>query len=234
MTAKGYLIVAGLLLAGGAGLGWWARGGGKNQSAALAQAAQQDQTAAAADTQGAQHGQEAQVAAQAVTTDKAAVADKDAKLAQLQAEVIRLRQLQPGVVRPAGAPGAAAADALPVPVGAALDAAKDQLISAEDADRGVLKQDLADTTTQLAATQAEDASHQQAEAGYKAEAATLRGAIEPPRPMAVGLIIGTSQTIGAFVERDLGPIRAGVDVVRHVLPTGPATIDATARLGWRF
>jgi hypothetical protein len=233
MTFKGYLIAAVLLLAGGTGLGWWARGG-KSQPAALAQAAQQDQTGSTAYDAGVQHGQEAKTTAPEVAKDEAAVADKNATVAQLQAEVARLRKLQPGAVRPAGAPGAAAADALPVPVGTPLEAAKDQLITAEDADRGALNQDLADTKTQLGQTQAEAASFQQSADAYKAETVTLRSAIVPARPTAAGIIYGTSQTIGAFIERDFGPIRAGVDVVRHVLPAGPATVDATARVGWRF
>lgn len=235
MTAKGYLIAAVLLLAGGAGLGWMARGwGSKSQPADLAQAAQQDQTGANAYDAGVQHGQEAKTTAPAVAKDEVAVADKGAKLAQLQAEVAYLRKLQPGAVRPSGAPGAPAAGALPLPVGTTLDAAKDELIDAEDADRGALNQDLADTKTQLGQTQAAAASFQLSADSYRAETVTLRSAIVPARPTAAGIIYGTSQTIGAFIERDFGPIRAGVDVVRRVLPAGPATVDATARVGWCF
>ena len=113
-------------------LGWEARGSGT--SSALAQAAKQDQTGSNAYDAGVQHGQEAKTTAPAVAKNEAAVADKDAKLAQLQAEVAYLRKLQPGSVRPAGAPGAPAAGALPLPVGTTLDAAKDQLIDAEDAE----------------------------------------------------------------------------------------------------
>ena len=235
MTAKGYLIAAVLLLAGGAGLGWMARGwGSKSQAAALAQAAQQDQTGANAYDAGVQHGQEAKTTAPAVAKDEAAVAGTGAKVAELQAEVTRLRKLQSGAVRPASAPGAPAAGPLPLLVGAPLEAAKDQLIVAEDADRGALKQDLSDTKTQLSQTQASAASFQQSAVAYRAETITLRAAIVPPRPWAAGVIYGTSSTVGAFIERDLGPFRAGVDVVRHVLPAGTATIDASARLGWSF
>ena len=119
-------------------------------------------------------------------------------------------------------------------MGADLDAAKDQLITAEDADRGALHQDLADTKTELAQTRDEAASFRRAADSFQAESATLRSAIVPPRPWAAGVIYGTSSTVGAFLERDLGPIRAGVDVVRRVLPAGPATVDATARVGWCF
>ena len=62
---RGYV----LLIAGGAGLGWAARGwGSKSQPAALAQAAQQDQTGANAYSAGVQHGQEAKTTAPAVGT----------------------------------------------------------------------------------------------------------------------------------------------------------------------
>ena len=234
MTFKGYLIAAALLLAGGIGLGWWARGGGKSQPAALAQADKKDQVAAAAYTQGDQHGQEAKTTAGTVAKDEAAAAGTGAEVAKLQAEVARLRKLHAAPVCPAGAPGAAPADPGAQPVGADLDAAKDQLITAEDADRGALHQDLADTKTELAQTRDEAASFRRAADSFQAESATLRSAIVPPRPWAAGVIYGTSSTVGAFLERDLGPFRAGVDVVRHVLPAGTATIDASARLGWSF
>ena len=102
-----------------------------------------------------------------------------------------------------------------------------QLITDLTAENGALRAQNADL--KLAVT-----SLTQAGQGFQQESTGLRAAVTSARPWAVGLIYGTSQTMGAFMERDLGPIRAGVDVVRRVLPAGNATIDASARLGWRF
>ena len=216
MTARGYIIAAVLLIAGGAGLGWWARGHG--QQAAVTHAATIDATATAALSKGVSIGQAAQTLEPA---KQAAHSKVDADRTRLQADEVR-RGAQPVQPASAGSTGPAAA-----PVASAVEQDQAQLITDQATENGVVEAQNADL-------QASVTSLTQAAQGFQQEASTLRAAITPARPWAAGIVYGTSQTMGAFLERDLGPIRAGVDVVRRVLPAGNATIDASARLGWRF
>lgn len=161
----------------------------------------------------------------AIDAGKSKVAQDRARLALDEA-----RARAPRAVRPPATPGAPDPQPLPEPLSSPVDADKDRLIA-----------DLTDLTQDQAAKiaflqSAYDSAHTAA-LGFQSEAASLRITVTAlqgqPRPWAAGAIYGTS-TAGAFVERDLGPFRAGVDVVRRVLPAGNATVDATARLGWRF
>jgi hypothetical protein len=207
-------------------------------AAGLATADKVDQASTTAYNQGAAHGQEAQAQTSVKAQDDSAVAHQDATVAQLQAEVARLRKLQPGPVQPARAPGALAPVAVPLPVGSPLAVTQDQLVAALTLDNAALKKDLADTNALLATKTAEADSYHQAADGFKAEAAGLRvvvGALAAaPRHWAAGVTYGSNGTAGATVERDLGPFRVGVDVVRCSTSTGNSTLEAMARAAWRF
>jgi len=52
----------------------------------------------------------------------------------------------------------------------------------------------------------------------------------PVKPWAAGLSYGTGHAVGLWIERDIGKLRAGIDIERG--PTGKA--DARVRLGVRF
>lgn len=74
--------------------------------------------------------------------------------------------------------------------------------------------------------------------GLKAEVVQLRSTITTlqgqQRPWAMGVAYGTDGTIGGSVDRDLGPFRAGVDVVRRSIGGGQTTIEAIGRVSFRF
>jgi len=216
VTARGYILVAAVVFVAGAWMGWAARRHGA--SAAVAHAATIDATATAALSKGVSIGQAAQTLEPA---KQAAHSKVDADRTRLQADEVR-RAAQPVLPAGAGSTGPAAA-----PVASAVEQDQAQLITDQTTENGVVEAQNADM-------QASVTSLTQAAQGFQQEASTLRAAITPARPWAAGIVYGTSQTMGAFLERDLGPIRAGVDVVRRVLPAGNATIDASARLGWRF
>jgi hypothetical protein len=216
VTARGYILVAAVVFAAGAWLGWAARGHGA--SAAVAQANKIDAPTTAALSKGVSSAKVAQAKDPAIQAAHSAV---DADRTRLQADEVR-RAAQPVQPASAGSTGPAAA-----PVASAVEQDQAQLITDLTAENGALRAQNADL--KLAVT-----SLTQAGQGFQQESTGLRAAVTSARPWAVGLIYGTSQTMGAFMERDLGPIRAGVDVVRRVLPAGNATIDASARLGWRF
>lgn len=55
-----------------------------------------------------------------------------------------------------------------------------------------------------------------------------------PRTWAAGVAYGSDGQMGVSVERDLGPVRIGADVVRHRLPGNNTTLEAVGRLLWRF
>lgn len=215
MTVKGYCLAAAMLFAGGAWLGWASRGRGATTG--TAQAAKIDATASAALNQGVSIAKVAQAKDPAIQAAHSAV---DADRARLKADEVRRAAdpVQPGA---AGSAGPAAA-----PLESPVEQDKDHLIT--------------DLTTENTAIRSQNADLKaavpeltQAAQGFQEESTVLRAAFTPAKPWAAGAIYGTS-TVGAFVERDLGPIRAGVDVVRRVLPAGNATVDVSARLGWRF
>ena len=74
--------------------------------------------------------------------------------------------------------------------------------------------------------------------GFQAEAASLRIAVSAltgdKRVWAAGGIYGTNGTAGVAAERDLGPFRVGVDVVRRPISNGNSTLEAQGRVLYRF
>jgi hypothetical protein len=55
-----------------------------------------------------------------------------------------------------------------------------------------------------------------------------------PRPWAAGLSYGPlDRSVGVWVDRDIGPLRAGVEVVQRREP-GRSSIEARVRIGIRF
>jgi hypothetical protein len=108
-----------------------------------------------------------------------------------------------------------------------------------------LARDLADTKTVLASTQAllatktdEAAAFQQSADSYRQEAAGLRvvvGALQSTvRPWAAGITYGSNGTLGPAAERDLGPFRVAVALVRRPIGNGNTTIEAQGTALWRF
>jgi hypothetical protein len=215
------LAVAWLIFVIGAWLGWSARGWGARR-AATATIQQADATNAAntaALQEGVQHVQAAHGLDQAIEAAHAAV------VAHAPRPWVGAHVQGSGPVRPA--------DSVPADGGSAVAVADDHeaLISDLRHENDLLHQWKAEAEPAMA-------NLRQAAEGLQRENAGLRTALQattlPEHPWAVGGIYGTSQTWGAFVERDMGPFRTGVDVVRRALPSGTATIDTTARLGWRF
>lgn len=49
------------------------------------------------------------------------------------------------------------------------------------------------------------------------------------RPWALGLVLGTDRTLGAFADWDIGRIRLGAEIA-----TGAHGIQNTGRIGWKF
>lgn len=216
-------ILVGAALVAGAWLGWSARGWGARKTVGTA-LVQTDRTTAAANAdlqQGRAHGSAARGLDPAIEDAHSAVGKDRARLQMDQAA----RAARP--VRPAGERPGPADEALDL----AVDRDKDQVITSQAQEIALLRQKVGELETSNALLDAAAVGHQQA--GEVLREATVKAAL-PEHPWSAGVVYGTSDTWGAFVERDLGPFCAGVDVVRRVLPNGAATIDTTGRLGWRF
>lgn len=149
-------------------------------------------------------------------------------LAADDAAVTRLEDAQPA---PAPAPPhAPTPDPQPVGLPAVVvgDPRDQALIQA-------LQKDLADTQQALHTAITAAADYKQAAQDSQAEAAQLRAALTVrQKAWAVGGLYGTDSSLGAWVERDLGVVRVGVDVVRRPIAGGQTTLEAIARLGIRF
>lgn len=137
------------------------------------------------------------------------------ELKALRAEVARLRR----VAAPALAVGAPKNPLAPV-------------VSAQD--RVIQSLDVHDTEM----TEARDSWRASATASQE-EAKQLRVALDHTpkfRPLAVGILYGTDQSVGAWVEYDIGRLRVGVDVVRRPIDSTSSrtSVEAVGRVGWRF
>ena len=158
-------------------------------------------------------------------------ADTDA-ISSLREEVARLRHPNPGPTSspqtpalPGLEPAASPEDLAP------LVARLDLLTAAQD-------RKLQDQASQIITlTMSRDEWRLSAKAA-QAESLQLRSALASQKALehvwAVGGSYGTDRQCGVWVERDLGPVRVGVDIVRHPLPGGNSTLEAVARAGWSF
>jgi len=206
-------LIATMSLCLGFGLG---RGLGHAQVTAAVTAANQAEAVATTDhAQGVQHDAEAEHRAPVLAND--------------DAEVQRLERIADPAPDPAPSPALPGSQVVgPPPV--VVDDTEHQLVAA-------LKKDLADTKDQLATvTLARDAYRSEADARAQ-ECTQLRVALAAvPRDLhwSAGAVYGTGQTAGGYVERDLGPIRVGVDIVRRQLAGGQTTLEAIGHLGMRF
>ena len=205
--------VAVLALAFGFALG---RGLGHAQVAAAVKAADRQEAIATTDhAQGVQHDQEASNRAPVLAAD--------------DAEVERLEKLADPAPDPAPAPALPGSEVVGPPPVVVVDA-EHLLVAA-------LKKDLADTKDQLATVSlARDAYRSEAYARAQ-ECTQLRAALAAvPRELrwSAGGVYGTAQTLGGYVERDLGPFRVGLDIVRRQLAGGQYTLEAVGRAGIRF
>jgi hypothetical protein len=204
-------------------------------TAGLAQAAKDDQAGSKAYAQGATDGTKAKAQQVQVDHDEAPLQGDDAAVAQDRAAVARFTSRP---VRPPSDPKTPDPEPLGPPVESPAELAKDRLI--EDLTKAYAdsKTALVDTNALLATKTSEADNYHQAADAYKREADGLHVVVSAlqgqQRPWSAGAVYGTSGTAGAFVERDLGPFRGGVDVVRRVLSGGNSTVDVSARLGWRF
>ncbi len=134
------------------------------------------------------------------------------EIARLQAEVTRLR-------------------AISQQVPTVLDTAKDDLLDAQATRIPILEAQV-ETLTESRDAWRTAAGASQQEAGHLR---TALGRQPAYRPMAINLIYGTDKTLGLGFEYDAGPLRLGVDVVRHPAgTTGRTTLEAVGRVGWRF
>jgi len=229
----GIALLAGALIC----LGFGARGcsSSKVAAAGLAQAAKTDQAATTAYNEGATHGQESQAQQAQVAKDDAPLDGDNAAVARDRVEVAkhRARPVQPA----AGAQPVQGDVAEPAPTLAEV-AALQRLTDDLTQDLSDTQKALLDTKTLLATKTAEADSYHQAADGYRTEAAQLRLVVTAlsgkVRPWAAGVTYGSNGTAGATVERDLGPFRVGVDVVRRSLGNGNSTLEAMGRLEWSF
>jgi hypothetical protein len=207
LLGAGLLIVLGLI-----GFGIYSCRNHQQSTAAVAQADQHHEQAIVDAAQG-------KIFDQAVVVKTPILKTNSKEVARLKAEVARLKQ---------------EATVIPPALGAAnpaLDIAKDQLIAAQ----GEQVQDLEQQVENL--TLSRDAWKASAEASQR-ETGNLHTALgkQPSyRPRAISLIYGTDKTMGVGAEYDMGPVRVGLDVVRHPAgATGRTTLEAVGRIGWRF
>jgi len=208
------------------------------QAAAHLQKADQLETSQAQHgTQAVTHEQAAQALNPILQADDATDTGDDAAVARSRAAVERLRTPRPGP-DPAPGSGPHAPEPVQAPVElAALDAAKDQLISDLSKDLADTKKALADTRAQAAAYAAGDQERQAQVKDLQGEVLQLRAAIASrPKDLhwAANAIYGTNQTIGAGVEYDVSIVRLGVSVVRRQLAGGQSTLEALGTAGFRF
>jgi hypothetical protein len=191
----------------------------------LTQADQQDRQGTASATQGASHDQAA--AAQQPTLQ----ADAEA-VSRSRTEVARVRATTPRPAPVPPTPGVPNPEPAGAPVETPLEAAQGHLIDA-------LTKENTDLKAQNAELTAARDSWREAAGQFKAETASLRTVIAhtpKPRPLAVGVLVGTNRSFGAWVEYDLGPVRVGADVVcRPAVTLGQKPeVEAIGRIGWRF
>ena len=217
---KAWIIGAAGLALLAAGLGAWSCVG-KVASAAHAQKANQLDTAAAhSASQGDSYVAQVPVQAAQVLTDAAEVA-------RLRAEVARLRKAPVTPPAPPAGPSLPAPEPVVLPSDSpALAHAKDGLI---DAQRKQIQDQASEIHTLTLGMQSYKSAFQQAQASLVQERAA-----HPEHPWAAGGSYGTDRQAGVWVERNLGRIRVGVDVVRHPLAAGNSTLEAVARIGWSF
>ena len=201
-------------------------GSHKIEAAALAQADKLDAPAVADLAQGANSAAAAEAKNPAIQAGTSAVKIDRAKLAMDQASAQRSRPVQPPSV-----PGSPDPQPVAPPVESVVEQDKDQLI----ADLTKVNSDQSEKIAFLesAYKSADAAAH-----GFQAEAASLRIAVSAlagdKRVWAAGASYGSNGTAGAFVERDLGPFRAGVDVMKRPAGNGNSTLEAVGRLAYRF
>ena len=191
------------------------------EAKAIQNAGAQHETAAVEAGKAEAHDQEAEEAEPGLQAN-------DKLVARLQAELNLLQSAPKPPPSLPLVPGISAVDPAPVDLHQ-VDAKKDELIGALYKANGDLK-------TQLeTVTEARDSWRASAQASQK-EAISLRAALSTrtDRAWAVGVAYGTDRQAGAWVEHDLGPVRVGIDVVRHPLPGGSSTLEAVGRIGWSF
>ncbi len=186
-----------------------------------------------------QAGQFEQTAEDATARGLDAKAEKDAA----SAEVARLKSRLASIKM---STSSASADALPdvSVVGPMSGGLSDSVVSIQS--ELIAAQDVRYEAQgkQLVATE-------QARDAYKSESVQLKVALKvaddraaileaqirsmaKPRPWAAGAVYGSDGMAGGSVERDLGPLRVGVDVVRHKLPGGDSKLEAVGRVYVRF
>jgi hypothetical protein len=209
-----------------AGFSFTSCGDHKAVAAAMVQDNKTDATATAALNKGVSSAKAAQAQE---PTIQAAHSKVDADRARLQMDEARsARPIR--IPAPAGSHGPDP-QPVPPPLESPVEQDKDQLIHDLTKENAALRAQNTDLQAAVASLKPAATGFQQESVSLRQSVSTLQG---DKRAWAAGVVYGTSQTLGAFVERDLGPFRAGVDVVRRVLPAGNATIDATARVGWSF
>lgn len=178
--------------------------------------------AAQAGTQGALDESHAQGAYQAAQQLQPVIVRDDTAVAAAHAEVERLR----------------AALAVALQQAPVQDPAREALIAAQATENAAQATEIQDLKARGADLEAAYTAQVKATGDYKAQAASLQVANDllrrAQRPWAAGASVGTDSSKGVWAERDLGPVRVGVDVIRRPATGGSTTLEAIARVGWRF
>jgi hypothetical protein len=97
------------------------------------------------------------------------------------------------------------------------------------------RKEIADLKTQLQTVTLESQSYKAANQASQSEVIALRAALAlTNHHWAAGAVYGTDNTVGAYVTRDLGLVRVGLEVVRRPVLGGQTTLEAIGNIGWRF
>jgi hypothetical protein len=136
-----------------------------------------------------------------------------------------------------GSPAVPTADAVAEPPESPRELAKDQLITDLNTALAGRDKTIADQAALIATTtdygQHEHAAYTQDEAAV----GELRQAIHPTYTHGLGLVYGTSQTVGVIAEQDISRVRIGAQVLLQNLPAlagGKTQVLATVHAIWRF
>ena len=235
MTARGFLIAAAGLALVVAGILVYRDHAVAKADQAHVQKANVDQAGAHADAaKGDADVKPMQDERAAIAKDTTANTTIDTRLA---ADRARVAQYHSRPVPGPGSPTVPAADAVVEPPESPRELAKDQLITDLNTALAGRDKTIADQAA-LIATSTDYGQHEHA-AYTQDEAAVgeLRQAIHPTYTHGLGLVYGTSQTVGVLGEPDISRVRLGAQVLLQNLPAlagGKTQVLATVHAIWRF
>jgi hypothetical protein len=186
------------------------------------------QTAADATTNQAVN-QDNHVVADTVTMAQhdAVVSARDQQIADLRAKLQKAyaaAHITPDP--PPGVPADNHATPVPYPDLSPVETAQKALLAGQDAQHQDDLIRIADRDRLIGSLTVDRDLYKKALGERTAEATQLRAALAiSNRPWAVGAGYGTDKTVSIGVERDLGPARIGLDLVRRTMPDGRSTME---------